>query len=61
MRILSTEDNAGFAGRVVTALEQDRYACDVASRHNGAIFMLSLRSTKSRRSASGDVQRDHQL
>lgn len=41
MRILIIEDNAEFASGVVTALEQDGYACDVAPDARSARLMLA--------------------
>jgi len=41
MRILIVEDNAEFASGVVTALEQDGYACDVAADAKSARLMLA--------------------
>lgn len=41
MRILIVEDNAEFASGVVTALEQDGYACDVAPDARSARLMLA--------------------
>ena len=41
MRILIIEDNAEFASGVVTALEQDGYACDLAPDARSARLMLA--------------------
>ena len=41
MRILIVEDNAEFASGLVTALEQDGYACDVAPDTKSARLMLA--------------------
>ncbi|MEO7256238.1 MAG: response regulator transcription factor [Casimicrobium sp.] len=41
MRILIVEDNAEFASGVVTALEQDGYACDIAPDARSARMMLA--------------------
>jgi two-component system response regulator QseB len=41
MRILIIEDNAEFASGVVTALEQEGYACDVAPDVRSARLMLA--------------------